>query len=282
METSYKGAVVGQSSNSTIKNVRITGKLTIGQELVNTAYYIGSIVGDSYFDKISDCSVDSPEGLIKGAYYLGGLIGYCSSTTITNCYANINLEGSQGSIGGLVGNISGGSISKSYSNSSINIDGNSINYVGGLAGYCSTPISNSYSNTSISIKGDEISKVGGLTGYFAYNNLSNSYATGTIYLDCSAASYIGVTAGYVDEETTLSNTFSAVEISVADGYTHTSPEHYVPSDSDIPLWWDYSAGQYLKNVSGTNYVSEGYKESLNWDSDVWDNLTEGALPTLKN
>ena len=69
-------------------------------------------------------------------------------------------------------------------------------------------------------------------------------------------------------------------ISVADGYAPTSSDHYAPSDVNIPLWW-LKNSNYIFNTSGTNYVSEGYKESLNWDSDVWDNLTEGALPTLK-
>ena len=277
--TSYIGTIAGRAEYSTIRNVQITGNLTITQDANCSQGFRGGLVGyvSGYGNVISNCSVDSSEGLIRGAYYSGGLIGYCDSTTISKCYANINVEGNQYGIGGLVGKIYGGSISNSYSNSSVTVKGSDLSEIGGLAGSLSNiNVNNSYSNSSITIEGN----VGGLIGNL-YGNLANSYAAGTINLNCTAASCVGATIGLLSNEDSLvSNTFSSVEISTAAGYSPSAPEHYVPSNSNIPLWWLYD-DSYKFNASETNYISEGYIESLNWDSNIWNNLTEGALPTLK-
>ena len=110
--------------------------------------------------------------------------------------------------------------------------------------------------------------------------ITDSYASGPIFLNCGKAKYVGVTIGFLDNTSTLSNTFSAVNISVMQGYTASESGDYDPDNVGIPLWW-LKDDSYIFGASDTNYVSNGYKESLNWDSDVWDNLTEGSFPTLK-
>ena len=123
------------------------------------------------------------------------------------------------------------------------------------------------------------SYIGGFVGN-CYGHLTNCYAAGTILLDCSYAYYVGVFCGRLDSHSNLGNNFSAVSVSVGNSYNYTNSSHYNPNNPDVPLW--YRTSDYVYNASGTNYVSQGYKESLNWDSNVWDNLTEGALPSLKN
>ena len=246
----YSGGLLGCSENSNITNVSAEGVINVEAGYSGAGGLIG-IISNPNEHTISNCYVVSNTGLIKGNSSVGGLFGnVVNKVTITNCYSKIPITGTE-NVGGLTGSVySGGNITNSFSNSTITVK-NSAECIGGLVGYIE-------SNVSI---------------------ISNSYAAGTIYLDCSNASYVGVTLGYLKKIASIENTFSSVSISVADGYLPTSAQHYTPSDVDTPLW--YQGTGYCNNASGTNYVSEGYKESLNWDSAIWDNLTEGAMPTLK-
>ena len=91
---------------------------------------------------------------------------------------------------------------------------------------------------------------------------------------------------YVD--TVIENTFSSSRISVEnlDDYEFDgSANCYNPDNEDVPLWWNYygynnNQNSYEYNESGSNYVGNGYKSQLNWDSNIWLNLTEGQLPKL--
>ena len=241
------GGLIGYSNNSDINNISLGGTINISAD-----YDAGALVGFIYNSSehsISNCNViGDNSSLIRAGEYGGGLIGASNGdNNLSKCYAEIPVTGNA-TLGGLVGEIAGGSIANCYSNTSIKVE-TSSQAIGGLIGSCSS-------------------------------NITNSYAVGSILLDSSeASSYVGVTIGFLDHSSSLSNTFSSVEISVGNGYSPTSSEHYSPSDTDIPLWYQNSA--YAYNNSGTNYVSNGYTESLNWDSDVWDDLIEGARPKLK-
>ena len=242
------GALTGKTENCDVTNIKVNGKINI----TSGQYASGALIGNVYntsVHTISNCSVIGDDSsIVSGKYSTGGLIGNCyGSINISKCFSKISVTGLE-DLGGFIGSTSNGGV-----------------------------INNSYSDSSIkAIEGAD--DIGGFIGVNEAD-LANCYASGSILLDCPNASYVGVIIGKINYSPTLGNNFSAVNISVADGYSATSAQHYTPSDVDIPLW--YQGSGYCNNASGTNYVSEGYKESLGWDSAIWDNLTEGSFPTLK-
>ena len=128
----YTGAITTSGSGNTIRNVGFTGNINISG--IN---YVGPIIGRSYGNNIiSNCYIESPEGLIKGSDSIGGLIGWIDSRDkVDNCYAHTNVEGNM-DIGGFVGRFYGDSINNCYSDCQITINNdNNSYYIGGLVGY---------------------------------------------------------------------------------------------------------------------------------------------------
>ena len=242
------GAVAGSLSDSDISDVHITGTVKISANTDEVGGLVG-VISNTAEHSVINCSVISNEnGFVRGRNYVGGLIGNCSgNTNISQCYAKISVSGKT-YLGGLVGNIAEGSIVNCHSNCEITAE-NTVSYVGGLVGKCTV-------------------------------NVATSYAQGNINLNCTAASYVGTLLGFLGNSNSVEKCFTAVNISVSDGYTPSSPSHYVYSLTDYPLWW-LEDDNYIFNTSGTNYVGSNYSESLGWDFDVWDNLIEGSLPKLK-
>jgi len=60
---------------------------------------------------VSDLTIQGES--IRGKKYVGSLIGFAQSTTISNCHNSININGSDGEIGGLIGCETDGSCSSS-------------------------------------------------------------------------------------------------------------------------------------------------------------------------
>lgn len=242
------GIIAGTSKDSDISNVLLNGILKV---TAHDFYGAGGLVGrvsNTSEHIFENCSVVSDDtGYVEGDHEVGGLIGVSSNKlSVSKCYAKIPINGNRNA-GGLIGLTTGCNLSNSYSDSSLTASNN-------------------------------ISSIGGLIGSGTCN-IANSYAAGSIRLNYTKASFVGVIVGNLSNTSSVSNTFSAMGISVTDGYAPTAPEHYQPSDINIPLWYQNSA--YSNNNSGTSYVSNGYMEVLNWDSDVWDNLIEGSRPRLK-
>ena len=135
------------------------------------------------------------------------------------------------------------------------------------------------------------SSAGGLIGDMCPGNVNNCYASGTILIKDNSANCVGTIAGYKDNyysNSVVENTFSSSRIIVEnlDSYAFDgSTMCYNPEQDGIPLWWvalysDENQNHYEYNESGSNYAGNGYKSQLNWDSNIWLNLTEGQLPKL--
>ncbi len=278
----YVGALVGNSKNSNLNNISIKDSITI------SGYSsIGGLIGESNDCDFSKISINGIINMTSESSEIGGLIGCVgnsSSHSISKCSVvsdNTGLIKGDSEIGGLIGRFYGiNSVEESYTKVIIN----GRNYIGGLIGWAEnvdSNISNCFSVASISIINSNYSgSAGGLIGDCS-SSVSSCYASGTIFLNTPMGSTAGVIASRINEGTNMNNNFSRVTISVGESYYPNYSGSYNPAVSGTPLWFEgYS--DYSYNTSGTNYVSEGYKESLNWDSNVWNNLTEGALPTLKN
>ena len=259
------GAAIGSAERSEIKNVNVCGNIR-----VSTADCGGGLIGYSYHSSIDHCSVSSVNGLIEGKWNMGGLVGeFGGNTTITNSFSNISITGF-GTVGGLVGTLDGSE---------------------GAEGAEKARVLNCCSNSNITSMEDS-DCIGGLFGYVHFCNIGNCYSSGNIGINANSASCVGTIAGFYDNEdtsTTVENSFSSSNISIQDlvnyDYDDSYRRCYNPYIEDASLWWlslyyDDSLDYYEYNESGSNYAGNGYKTQLNWDSNIWSNLTEGQLPKL--
>ena len=275
----YIGSLVGNSKNSNFENIIIEDSDLSGNSS------IGCLIGESNDCDFRKISINGSIKITSNNSDVGGLIGCAGNSSlhsISNSSVvcdNTSFINGNNEVGGLIGRFYGmNSIEKSYSKIVINGRYN----VGGLIGYAdngNSNISNCFSDAYITVDSNYTGSVGGLIGDCS-SSVSSCYASGTIFLNSPRGSTAGVISGRINAGTNMNNNFSRVTISVGESYNPNYSDSYNPAVSGTPLWFEgYSSYSY--NASGTNYVSEGYKESLNWDSSVWDNLTEGALPTLK-
>lgn len=185
---------------------------------------VGSIAGINQGNIINSHNIG---GSIIGENSVGGLVGQNFNGTISNSYSTTSVSGDPESnnsrIGGLVG-FNEGNIESSYATG--NVTG--FEQVGGLVGYNVSEIESSYSTASVSGKDDFI---GGLVGY---NNISSF---GTVHITkCYAI-------GDVTSET-LENDVSAIGGLV--GYNRaTISQSY--SDNTVT---GTSSANLIKNVGG--------------------------------
>ncbi len=129
--------VVGSTSSasspgSVIENVGIINPYILGSKLSN----VGALVGQAVNTSISN-SYTIGTNPVAGGLIVGGLVGDLSGgSIISNSYASVNVTGTSGSVGGLVGSM--GNTSSTVSDQIINCyaTGNAqgIQYVGGLVG----------------------------------------------------------------------------------------------------------------------------------------------------
>ncbi len=195
-EISIDKTILGALSNTTEKSNLTRVKVKGGTIDSKGKETVGALVGQSKETTFDECSVEGTT--IKGARNVGGLIGNATNvdnikenqntTTIKNSYTykvtiegttkvgglignlekyakiekssslDVNVNGSQDSVGGLVGEINKGSIENSYSTGTVT---GKRNYCGGLVGYSTDPeIKNCY--TTCKVKGQ--SYIGGFIG----------------------------------------------------------------------------------------------------------------------
>jgi hypothetical protein len=179
--------LVGMNSEGTVSDSYSTSNVTGGG-------FVGGLVGINYKGTVSDSHSNSS---VTGWVIVGGLVGI-NDGTVSKSYSSGNVTGDF-EVGGLVGINGEGTISHSYSTSSVTSSGS---FVGGLVGrsdgYSST-VSNSYSTGSVTGN----SSVGGLVGLIDEGNVSNSYSTGNV----TGVNYVGGLIGENEEEGTISNSY---------------------------------------------------------------------------
>jgi len=113
------------------------------------------------------------------ASYLGGLVGNMGSGSITRSWASGNVTGDVGSsyLGGLAGNASG-SITAAYATGNVGA-GNGAANMGGLLGGLSGNAGSVYATGTVTA-GTNASTLGGLIGNFSQGSMSKAYATGAV------------------------------------------------------------------------------------------------------
>ncbi|MFA5449672.1 MAG: MBG domain-containing protein [Clostridia bacterium] len=136
-------------------NSRVVRNLTIN----TTGMYAGLFGRVGSGGEISDLGVFGGE--VNGTGYAGGIAGY-NSGQIIRSFSTLNVHTSGDYAGGIAGE-NNGIIKNSYSTGNINADSSS-SYVGGVAGYLSTPIGDSVLFTYSLGKITGGGKVGGVIG----------------------------------------------------------------------------------------------------------------------
>ncbi len=167
----YFGGLVGVNAIGSISNSYATVSVT-GNGIV--AGLAGRNVTGSISSSYATGSVTASGGSS------GGLVGWDTNGSTSNSYATSSVTGNN-KIGSLFGRISvGGSISNSYATGSVTGTGNG-NYIGGLVGEVSSgsiSISNNYVTSSVTVTGNG-NYIGGLFGRLDSN--VNVNVNGTNY-----------------------------------------------------------------------------------------------------
>src|SRR6185312_12148394 len=169
-------------NGATVRNVGLVGGGITGSS--NTGALTGVAYGGSVIDNVY--AAVNVNGNGAGTGHVGGLVGYMSGGTISHSHTTggVGVYNAY-QIGGLVGYLDGGSISNSYAggnvSTSVTSDGNNSS-VGGLVGYVANggSISNSYATGNVSLNTGNRFAFGGLVGRFNSGSISNAYATGTV------------------------------------------------------------------------------------------------------
>ncbi len=191
------GGLCGQSITGSIENCTVVGS-------VEGVDYVGGIVGAVSGD-VKDCQASAT---VSGEESVGGLAGY-SSAAMTRCASDQKVTGSYRRVGGLVGNIAGGTVSDSHSDGDVDLNGGWYSYeTGGFAGYSAGTISSSYSTGSVAGTpiGASPERFGGFIGHNR-GAVSNCHSLGSVsvlvnsvYGDYSqeVGGFVGYNAGTVN------------------------------------------------------------------------------------
>ena len=190
--------VFGLTNNATITDINITNSIIKGYA------YVGGLIGFMQGGTLSDSSVNlgtannscDPGDCVWARYGHegGGLVGHLSGGSITNSHTAGPVKGSGVVIGGLVGLMESGSITNSSSSSSI--DGGQMlgGAIGTMNGGTASRIfatGNIEANTAEDYKDGKYA--GGLIGALEGGVVTQSYATGDVHVEVNAGGgFVGV------------------------------------------------------------------------------------------
>ncbi len=205
---------------------------------------------------------------IKSSGTAGGLIGSMSGGSVTECAAAVYVSGSTNA-GGLIGEVTSGSVTACYSgghtkNGAYPSDKYDVvgATAGGLIGVSSVPISDSYSTCSVSG-----TTAGGFVGSSS-GNITNSYATGLV-----KGTTLGAFAGRIEDGVSLTdNTYYEIINEIkkdsegeGTGTEGSSGEGYLPpigSGSGTIEAFDKNAKTYNDFVGKSSTKAKPYDSKL--------------------
>jgi hypothetical protein len=158
-----------------------TSFVDVTYTLVEKGYYGWLPIGESSarFSGIFDGNANTISNLYINRRLLPnvGLFGYVNGTIRNIGVEDVNIRGLQ-NIGGLVGYLSSGTITTSYSTGSLVSAHATLGYIGGLVGITgfTSLITNSYSTADVT----GVGHIGGFIGRIATTRVMNCYSTGLL------------------------------------------------------------------------------------------------------
>jgi filamentous hemagglutinin family protein len=250
------------SSEETARRAYITRAYASGDVTKNgqTGDAIGGLIGRSRV--VLEISDSYASGNVRGGVettYVGGLIGnvnggsrYNKLSVITNCYATGSVWGAK-SVGGLIGSNSKSEISFSYATGNVygtyRSEYGNWGQIGGLVGENnSSPIRSSYATGDI--YGVENS-VGGIAGFFG-GSMSDSYFTGHVYGEDGAL--LGGLTGMSGAFANIENSYFSADNNPGLGYQGVNQWESYPS---VPVDVDSLGGDMLNDLGVINSILNG-------------------------
>ena len=198
----YVGVIAGKSSG-TITNCYVKGNVKV----TSLNGYSGVIASYST-NTIQSCYTSGSVTVDGGnGSYIGGLVGYASGVITSTFAEGITVKG-RTYVGGLVGNLTAGSLSNSEVRGTANITsseastyGNADAFAGGCVGYSKGTLS----NLKVSAKGTITAHgnyVGGIVGKLDTNSITNCSSSLNISLSVTDSSGSGENGNTVTQSNT--------------------------------------------------------------------------------
>lgn len=252
----------GETNKATIKNFTLKGTNVKGRA------YTGFLIGVGRQTSISDCFF---EGNVYGSEKVGGCIGSSEKNTLSNISSRINVTGSNDYIGGIIG----------YTQETGSISGCKVicdnitgrDYIGGICG-ANLGIQNNLTSSIVyaNISGNDY--VGGICGYVTYNDqYSDGNHTSSDITNCSfwgnidANSNVGGISGEHSNKSTINNCSAICQINATGDCVGGIVGNSLYRSFRIYQWQIYNTNilnsYYCGSISGKNNVGgiAGYKES---------------------
>lgn len=193
------GALAGKLEGR-VDNVRVSGGVIAGQS------NIGGLVGETAAGAEiagSSTDVNVQNNGFFGAF--GGLVGQITGGSVADSSATGDVSGGSAfNVGGLIGTATQASVSGSYAEGQVESGG----YAGGLVGNATNvAVSGSYASGKVIASGGSF--VGGLVGYAFGGSVHNSYAKG----DVEGMSDVGGLIGTAADAAAVGNSYAAGKVS---------------------------------------------------------------------
>jgi hypothetical protein len=273
--TDYVGLFGATGATAKIQNVKLENTNVIGRGCT------GALAGDNY-GAITNSYV---MGAVTGSTSVGGLVGR-NASSISDSYTSGSVEGNWCS-GGLVGYHSRGTITLSYSTSTVKGERD----VGGLVGgtFDGGTITNSYARGAVT--GTE-NCVGGLVGYNSTGSITNAYAAGAVTGKTNIGGLVGqntnngtVTKSYWDTTTSKIESSAGGE-GVAGKTTAEMKQQGTYVDWDFTNTWSIETNKnkaypFLKNNPPNPDVEavDAAIDTLTWEIIKGENSTPDNITT---
>ncbi len=284
----FNVGLFGHAENAVIRNVGLVNVLARYSGSRFKSVRVGGLVGTIIYGSIT---ASYTTGIVDGdatAGFTGGLVGFPVVTDITASYSTSTVRSTNGDrgqigVGGLVGRMSGGTITVGYATGDVyggSVDDSSV---GGLVGYMySGVITASYATGDVYGGSGGDGRAGGLVGFASARravvslpivgirgDITASYATGTVRGGSGGGSYAGSLLGH------LSNRDNPVRI--FDSYGFGAVENNPAGGmSPMPVGVTSAAQLTAANTGGSGLWNDAGNNTL--DAWVFD---AGKAPLLR-
>lgn len=287
----YAGGLIGNVADGTLTDCSASGSVT------SSSSHVGGLIGNMEAGTLTGCSANVV--VTAASYYSGGLVGYATTATLADCHATgkvVSNKTNYARTGGLIGEIHGGSVTKSYATGNVEYKGA---YGGGLIGVINGNfiVTKSYATGEV-YQTNAKNYHGGLIGFLESGSevvISNCYSTGAVrnpgnnycggFIGYSKASSIKILNSYSKSEIESKNAYSGcIFISAIDDTATLTCKGYIGWNVSNKGWCYDATNKTNISPDENNYmgtdgtISEKARE-FDWDETVWD--LSGDVPVLK-
>ena len=221
---------------------------------------------------------------IQGRQSVGGLAGRVRSNGTVSASSVTGRVTGHSAVGGLVGQVQGGSISDSYAD--VTVRGHAA--IGGLSGAVThnSTVSGSYAAgtvSTVSVQNSSGFRAGGLVGTLFSSTVSDSYATATT----SSSSIAGGLIGILTTDATVSRSYAIGSVSSQDnqhGGLVGTVDNSTVSDSFYDLTTTGQGDDTGKGVPKSTGAMQNRATFTNWDfATIWaiDPTINSGYPYLR-